>query len=64
MRPWKYIKTKQKTTVKIYKVYIICTPKCDAFRNNLFPLLSIMECFRDKQITNALSFLASILGKI
>ena len=32
---------------KIYKVHIICTPKCDAFRNSLFPLLSIiMECYK------------------
>ena len=31
---------------KIYKVYIICTPKCDAFGNSFFPLLSIMECFK------------------
>ena len=29
---------------KIYKGYITCTPKCDAFGNNFFPLLSIMEC--------------------
>ena len=28
---------------KIYKVYIICTPKCDAFGNSFFPLLSIKE---------------------
>ena len=31
---------------KIYKVYIICTPKCDAFGNSFFPLLSIMECYK------------------
>ena len=30
--------------VKIYKVYIICTPKCDAFGNSFFPLLSSTEC--------------------
>ena len=29
---------------KIYKVCIICTPKCDSFGNSLFPSLSIMEC--------------------
>ena len=27
---------------KMYKVYIICTSKCDAFGNSLFPLLSII----------------------
>ena len=36
--------------VKIYKnqtnVYIIWTPKCDAFGNNFFPLLSIIECYK------------------
>ena len=31
---------------KIYKVYIICTPKCDAFGNSFFPLLSIMEYYK------------------
>ena len=31
---------------KIYKVYIICTPKCDAFENRFFVLLSIMECYK------------------
>ena len=31
---------------KIYKVYIICTPKCNAFGNSFFPLLSIMECYK------------------
>ena len=31
---------------KIYKVYNICTPKCDAFWNSFFPLLSIMECYK------------------
>ena len=31
---------------KIYKVYIICTPKCDAFGNSFFPLLSIMEFYK------------------
>ena len=30
---------------KVYKVYIIFTPKFDAFRNSFFPLLSIMECY-------------------
>ena len=29
--------------VKIYKVYIISTLKCDVFGNSFFPLLSIME---------------------
>ena len=28
---------------KIYKVYIICTLKCDAFGNSFFPLQSILE---------------------
>ena len=31
---------------KIYKVYIIFTPKCDAFGNSFFPLLRIMECYK------------------
>ena len=31
---------------QIYKVYIICTPNCDAFENNFFPLLRIMECYK------------------
>ena len=31
---------------KIYKVYITCTPKCDAFGNSFFLLLSIMECYK------------------
>ena len=30
----------------IYKVYIICTPNCDAFRNSSFSLLSIMEYYK------------------
>ena len=34
---------------KIYKVYIICTPKCDAFGNSFFPLLSRMECCKPKK---------------
>ena len=46
----KYIKTKPKkkhsVLAKIYKVYIICTPKCHAFGNSFFPLLSIMECYK------------------
>ena len=29
---------------KIYKAYIMCTPKRDALGNNFFPLLSIKEC--------------------
>ena len=33
---------------KIYKVYIICTSKCDAFGKSFFPLLSIMECYKSK----------------
>ena len=33
-------------SAKIYKVYIICTPKCDAFGNSFFPLLAIMECYK------------------
>ena len=31
---------------KTCKVYIICTPKCDALGNSFFPLLSIMECYK------------------
>ena len=31
---------------KTYKVYTICTPKCDAFGNSSFPLLSIMEYYK------------------
>ena len=34
---------------KIYKVYIICTPKCDAFGNSFFPLLSKMECYKQNR---------------
>ena len=30
---------------KVYKVYIVFTPKFDAFQNSFFPLLSIMECY-------------------
>ena len=30
--------------VKINKLYIVCTPKCDAFRDGFFPLHSIMKC--------------------
>ena len=33
---------------KITKVYIVFTPKCDAFRNSFFPLLSIIECYKPK----------------
>ena len=36
----------QSVLAKILKVYIICTPKCDAFGNSFFPLLSIMECYK------------------
>ena len=32
--------------VKIYKIYIICTLKGDAFGNNFFPLPSIIECYK------------------
>ena len=35
----------QSVLAKILKVYIICTPKCDAFGNSFFPLLNIMECY-------------------
>ena len=45
---------------KIYKVYIICTPRCDAFGNSFFPLLGIMECYNAKQMTNVLFSLPSI----
>ena len=31
---------------KIYKLYIVCTPKCDAFGNSFFPLLGILECYK------------------
>ena len=31
---------------KIYKVYIICTPKCNPFGNSFFPSVSIMECYK------------------
>ena len=37
-------KTKNRSVLaKIYKVYIISTPKCDEFGNCFFLLLSIME---------------------
>ena len=35
--------------VKIYKVYIIFTPQCDAFGHSFFPLLNIMECCKPKR---------------
>ena len=31
---------------KIYKIYIICSPKCDAFGNSFFPSLTIIECYK------------------
>ena len=31
---------------KVYKEYIICTVKCDAFGNSFFSLLSIIECYK------------------
>ena len=31
---------------KIYKVYSLYTSKCDAFGRSLFPLLSIMKCYK------------------
>ena len=37
---------KHSVLAKIYKVYIICTPKCDAFGNSFFPLLYIMQCYK------------------
>ena len=37
---------KHSVLAKIYKVYLICTPKCDAFGNSFFPLLTIMECYK------------------
>ena len=46
---------------KIYKVYIICTPKCYAFGNSFFPLLNIIECYKAKQTTNVLFPLPSIV---
>ena len=33
----------------LYKVYIICTPKCDTFGNSFFPLLSIMEYYKSNR---------------
>ena len=47
MRLRKYIKNKRKTTAFCPKcIKHICTPKCDAFGLNFFPLLSIMECYK------------------
>ena len=37
---------KHSVLAKICKIFIICTPKCDAFGNSFFPLLSIMECYK------------------
>ena len=37
---------KHSVLAKIYKVYIICTPKCIAFGNSFFPSVSIMECYK------------------
>ena len=34
---------------KMYNVYIVCTPKFDAFSKSLFPLLTIMECYKTKR---------------
>ena len=31
---------------KIYKVYSLYTSKCNAFGRSLFPLLSIMKCYK------------------
>ena len=36
----------QSVLAKIYKLYIICIPKCDAIGKRFFPLLSIMECYK------------------
>ena len=33
---------------KINKVYSLYTSKCDAFGSSLFPLLSIMKCYKPK----------------
>ena len=43
-----YVYNKEKSSVfgKLYRVYIICTPKWDAVGNSFFPLLSIMECYK------------------
>ena len=38
----------QSVLAKIYKVYIIYTPKYDDFGNSFFPLLSIMEWYKPK----------------
>ena len=43
---YKNQKNNHSVLAKIYIVYIICTPKCHAFRNNFFPLLSIIECYK------------------
>ena len=41
------IQTKNHSVLaKIYKVYILFTPKCYAFANSSFPLLSIMKCYK------------------
>ena len=35
---------------KINKVCIICTPKCDAFKNSFFPLQSLMKCCKPNRL--------------
>ena len=37
---------KHSVLAKIFKVYIICIPKCDAIGKSFFPLLNIMECYK------------------
>ena len=36
----------QSVLAKIYKVYIMYTPKCDDFGNSFFPLQSLMEWYK------------------
>ena len=45
---------------KMYKVYIICTPKCDAFGNRFLSFTKHNGMLQAKQMTNVLFSLLSI----
>ena len=45
---------------KIYKVYIICTPKCDAFGNRFLSFTKHNGMLQAKQMANVLFSLLSI----
>ena len=35
---------------EINKVCIICTPKCDTFKNSFFPLQNLMKCCKPNRL--------------